>query len=526
VTVVVWVTPPLLPVMVIVWFPSPALLPTVSVIVEIPAPANIVGLKLTVTPVGWPVADKVMALLKPPEIAVVIVEVPELPLATLIDVGAALMVKLGVVPVTVRETVVVSAVLPEVPITVMLYVPVTVDEPTVIVMVEVPAPVIEVGLKLTVTPVGWPVADKVMAELKPPVAALLIVEPPELPCATETEAGAALMVKLGVVPVTVRETVVVSVVLPEVPVTEMPYVPVTADEATAIVMVEVPAPVIEVGLKLTVTPVGWPVADKVMAELKPPVAALLIVELPELPCATETDAGAALMVKLGVVPVTVRETVVVSLLLPEVPVTVMPYVPVTVDEPTFIVMVEVPAPVIEVGLKLTVTPVGWPVADKAMAELKPPVAALLMVEPPELPCATETEAGAALMVKLGGTVTVRETVVVSLVLPEVPVTVMLYVPVTADEATAIVMVEVPAPVIEVGLKLTVTPVGWPVADKVTVESKPPVTVLLMVELPELPCATETEASEPERLKPGLGGLPASALIRPDPFGLPQPVAKS
>ena len=61
-------------------------------------------------------------------------------------------------------------------------------------------------------------------------------------------------------------------------------------------------------------------------------------------------------------------------------------------------------------------------------------------------------------------------------LPEVPVTVMVYVPVAVDEATVIVMVEVPAPVIEVGLKLTVTPVGWPLADKEIAESKPPVTV--------------------------------------------------
>lgn len=51
---------------------------------------------------------------------VVMVEVPELLLATLIDVGEALMVKLGVVPVTVRETVVVSVVLPEVPLTVIV----------------------------------------------------------------------------------------------------------------------------------------------------------------------------------------------------------------------------------------------------------------------------------------------------------------------------------------------------------------------------------------------------------------------
>jgi hypothetical protein len=61
-----------------------------------------------------------MALSKLLEIAVVIVKVPELPLATLIDVGAALMVKLGVAAVTVRETVVVSLLLPEVPVTVML----------------------------------------------------------------------------------------------------------------------------------------------------------------------------------------------------------------------------------------------------------------------------------------------------------------------------------------------------------------------------------------------------------------------
>ncbi len=112
------------------------------------------GLKLTVTLLGWPVADKAMAELKPPEMVVVIVEWPEFPGSTVIDVGDALMVKLGVVPVTVRETVVVSLVLPEVPVTVIVYVPGAVDAATVIVMVEVPAPVIEVGLKVTVTPRG------------------------------------------------------------------------------------------------------------------------------------------------------------------------------------------------------------------------------------------------------------------------------------------------------------------------------------------------------------------------------------
>jgi hypothetical protein len=82
--------------------------------------------------------------------------------------------------------------------------------------------------------------------------------------------------------------------------------------------------------------------------------------------------------------------------------------------------------------------------------------------------------------------------------------------VAVDEAMVIVMVEVPAPVIEVGLKPIVTPVGWPLADNEMVELKPPVTALVIFEVPELACATETEAGEAERMKPGAGEPPASA----------------
>ena len=49
-----------------------------------------------------------------------IVEVPELPRTTVIAVGEALTVKLGEVPVTVNETVVLAVVLPEVPLTVIV----------------------------------------------------------------------------------------------------------------------------------------------------------------------------------------------------------------------------------------------------------------------------------------------------------------------------------------------------------------------------------------------------------------------
>jgi hypothetical protein len=51
------------------------------VMVELPEPgAGIVpGLKLTVVPVGAPVADKLIELLKPPLMLVAIIDVPGLP---------------------------------------------------------------------------------------------------------------------------------------------------------------------------------------------------------------------------------------------------------------------------------------------------------------------------------------------------------------------------------------------------------------------------------------------------------------
>ncbi len=61
-------------------------------------------------------------------------------------------------------------------------------------------------------------------------------------------------------------------------------------------------------------------------------------------------------------------------------------------------------------------------------------------------------------------------------------------PVAVVDATANVMVEEPEPgaAMEVGLKLTVTPDGWPEADKATAESNPPETVVVIVEVPLFP----------------------------------------
>ena len=168
-----------------------------------------------------------------------------------------------------------------------------------------------------------------------------------------------------------------------------------------------------------------------------------------------------------------------------------------------------------------------PEAVKVIAELKPPAIVVVIVEVPELPLATLIDVGDAERVKLGLVpVTVKETVVFSVVLPEVPPTVMLYVPATVVAATVNVSVELPAPVIDAGLKPAVTPVGNPLADSVMAESKPPVTELVTVVLPEPPCATDSEAGDADKLKPGVDELPASALISPTPFGLPQPVTRS
>ena len=124
---------------------------------------------------------------------------------------------------------------------------------------------------------------------------------------------------------------------------------------------------------------------------------------------------------------TVSVTVVVCRIPPPLPVTLMLYVPAAVLLPTAIVILEVPEPgaAIGLGLKPTVVPEGTPLADRLMALLKPPLTVVVMVELPWAPCATMTEVGAALMVKLGGAVTVSVTLVVCWIPPPLPVTVTL-----------------------------------------------------------------------------------------------------
>jgi hypothetical protein len=184
-------------------------------------------------------------------------------------------------------------------------------------------------------------------------------------------------------------------------------------------------------------------------------------------------------------------------------------VPAVAVEATLMFIVALPEPgaAIEAGLKETVTPVGWPEAESATAELKPPETVLEIVELPAAPFAIETALGDAEIAKLGvGTlVTVRLTVVVWVVLPPVPVMVTVEVPRVAVEETVKVSVELPAPgaAIDDGLKEAVTPAGRPEAESAMAELKPPETAVVTVELPEPPCAIETELGAAAIVKSGV-----------------------
>ncbi len=89
------VLPPPVPVTVIVAEPVFAVALAVIVIVDVPEPgaAMLAGEKLAVTPEGRPLAESEIEELKPPEMVVVIVEVPDEPCVTVRLVGEAEIVK-------------------------------------------------------------------------------------------------------------------------------------------------------------------------------------------------------------------------------------------------------------------------------------------------------------------------------------------------------------------------------------------------------------------------------------------------
>ena len=98
--------------------------------------------------------------------------------------------------------------------------------------------------------------------------------------------------------VTVSDTVVVCVKLPDTPVIVTVDLPSAAPDPT--VKVSVLVVVVGFGLNAAVTPFGRPDALNVTLLLKPFVAATVIVLVPVAPCATDNEFGAALRLKSGI----------------------------------------------------------------------------------------------------------------------------------------------------------------------------------------------------------------------------------
>ena len=87
---------------------------------------------------------------------------------------------------------------PPEPLTVSVECPNGVVEPTVIDSVELPEPgaAIDVGLNVTIAPVGGVLAESAMSELSPPAAAVEIVVLAVPPCGTVNVVGEAVSARL------------------------------------------------------------------------------------------------------------------------------------------------------------------------------------------------------------------------------------------------------------------------------------------------------------------------------------------
>jgi hypothetical protein len=181
-------------------------------------------------------------------------------------------------------------------------------------------------------------------------------------------------------------------------------------------------------------------------------------------------------------------------------------------------------PVAEPGLKLALTPLGNPPALKATAPVKPPVRVIAIVLVPLAPRLTVRLVGLAANEKscVGGWATVRLMVVVRARLPLVPVTVTVAAPSVAVLEAAKVSVAL-FPVVDVGLKLAVTPLGNPLAPKATLPVKPPVRVIVIVLAPLAPRLTVRLVGLDASEKSGVCGWATVKMIVDDRVR-PPPVA--
>ena len=194
--------------------------------------------------------------------------------------------------------------------------------------------------------------------------------------------------------------------------------------------------------------------------------------------------------------------VVLAVVLPEVPVTVI------VKAPVVAVLLAVSVNTLEVaedvGLKAAVTPLGMPVAAKETLPVNPPMSVTAMVSVPLVPCLMVRVDGEELRLNPDAilALTVSAMVVLAVVLPEVPVIVTVTGPpvVAVLLAVSVSTLEVAE---EVGLNDAVTPLGSPVAVNDGLPLKPFTSVTEMVSVAVLPCVTVSVVAERDSVKLGL-----------------------
>lgn len=263
--------------------------------------------------------------------------------------------------------------------------------------VEVPDPVTEVGLNVPAAPAGNPVTLSETAPLKPFTAVTVCVYEVPAPCTTACEPGDEARVKSGTgTAFTNSAEVALCVSAPLVPVIVSVFVPVGVVASVVTDSVDVPEPVMEGGLNVPVASAGKPVTPSETAPLKPFTAVTVCVYVVPAPCTNDCVDGEEVMLKSGVtVALTMSVIVVVWVSVPLAPVIVSVYVPVGVVAAVETVSAEVPDPVMLDGLKDAVAAVGNPLTLSATAPLNPFAAATAGEYSALPPCATLCDPGAA-----------------------------------------------------------------------------------------------------------------------------------
>jgi hypothetical protein len=151
-----------------------------------------------------------------------------------------------------------------------------------------------------------------------------------------------------------------------------------------------------------------------------------------------------------------------------------------VDALVVTVIVELPDPGTEAGLKDALEPAGNPLTLNVTVELNPPDGVTVTVYVALLPGVTLRLDGVALIEKSGGGLTTRVTAVEWLVVMLVPVIVIVEVPAGVVLPVVTVIVDEPPEITAGGLNVAFAPDGKPLALKVTVPVKPPDGVIVTV----------------------------------------------